>query len=104
MESTVFIPTNYTDAGRLFGVFEIRNVIECVILCIPLALLAIAFSPFGLTGTIVLVSVLDITVGGFAMIGVYDYSLFTFLRIYNRFKKNKRIITYRGTKWINKKA
>ena len=104
MESTVFIPTNYTDAGKLFGMFEIRNVVECFILCIPLTLLSIFFSPFGLTGTIVLVSVLDITVGGFAMIGIQDYSLFTFWRIYNRFKKNKRIITYRGTKWINKKA
>lgn len=104
MESTVFIPTNYTDAGKLFGMFEIRNVVECFILCIPLTLLSISFSTFGLTGTIVLVSVLDITVGGFAMIGVQDYSLFTFLRIFRCYRKNKRIITYRGTKWINKKA
>lgn len=104
MEPTVFIPTNYTDAGKLLGMFEIRNVIECLILCIPLTLLSIFLSPFGLTGTIILVAVLDISIGGFAMIGVQDYSLFTFLRIYNRYKKNKRIITYRGTQWVNKKA
>ena len=104
MEPTVFIPTNFTDAGKLCGMFEIRNVVECFILCVPIALLAILLSPFGLTGTIVLVTVLVISIGGFAMIGVQDYSLFTFLRIYNRFKKNKRIITYRGTPWVKKKA
>ena len=104
MEPTVFIPTNFTDAVKLLCMFEIRNVIECFILCVPIALLTILLSPFGLTGTIILVTVLVVSIGGFAMIGVQDYSLFTFLRIYNRYKKNKRIITYRGTQWVNKKA
>lgn len=100
MEPTVFIPTNYTDAGKLFGMFEIRNVIETVMLCIPLTLFAIMLSPFGLTGTVILITVAVVTVGGFTLIGVQDYSLFTFLRIYNRYRKNRRLITYRGTKWL----
>lgn len=100
MEPTVFIPTNYTDAGKLLGMFEIRNVIEAAILCIPLVLLAIMLTPFGLTGTIILITVTVVIVGGFALIGVQDYSLFTFFRIYSRYRKNKRLITYRGTKWI----
>ena len=104
MEPSIFIPTNYTDAGKLLGMFEIRNVVECAILCIPLTLLCILLSPFGLTGTIILISVLDITVGGFALIGIQDYSLLTFLRIYKRYKDNKRIITYRGTQWVKKKV
>ena len=104
MEPTVFIPTNYTDAGKLLGLFEIRNVIECFILCVPLALLTIWLSPFGLTGTIILVTAPVIAVGGFALIGVQDLSLFTFLRIYTRYRKNKRILTYRGTQWIKRKA
>lgn len=104
MEPTVFIPTNYTDAGKLLGLFEIRNVIECFILCVPLALLTVWLSPFGLTGTIILVTVPVIAVGGFALIGVQDLSLFTFLRIYTRYRKNKRILTYRGTQWIKRKA
>lgn len=104
MEPTVFIPTNYTDAGKLLGLFEIRNVIECLILCVPLTLLTIWLSPFGLTGTIILVTVPVIAVGGFALIGVQDHSLFTFLRIYTRYRKNKRILTYRGTQWIKRKA
>lgn len=104
MEPTVFIPTNYTDAGKLLGLFEIWNVIECLILCVPLALLTVWLSPFGLTGTIILVTVPVIAVGGFALIGVQDLSLFTFLRIYTRYRKNKRILTYRGTQWIKRKA
>lgn len=104
METTVFIPTNFTDAGKLFGIFEIRNVIECICLCIPMTLLLILLSPFGITGTIILVSLFLVPFGGFALIGVRDYSLFTFLRIYNRYSKSKRIITYRGSKWIKKKV
>lgn len=104
MEPTIFIPTNYTDAGKLLGMFEIRNVVECAVLCIPLTLLCILLSPFGLIGTIILIMVLDITVGGFALIGIQDNSLLTFLRIYKRYKDNKRMITYRGTQWVKKKV
>ena len=32
---TYYIPANYTDAGRLFGLFEIRNAIEAVLLGLP---------------------------------------------------------------------
>lgn len=103
MESTIFIPTNYTDAGKLFGMFEIRNVIEAMILCIPLVLLSVTLSPFGLTGTIILVTVIVVVAGGFALIGIQDYSLFKFFHIYKRYKKNKRIITYRGTQWVKTK-
>ena len=31
---TYHIPVNFTDAGKLFGVFEIRNAVETVLLCI----------------------------------------------------------------------
>ena len=104
MEATVYIPTNYTDAGKLLGMFEIRNVVECLAICIPLTLLGIFLSPFGLTGTIILCLVLDIAIGGFALLGVQDVSLLTFLRIYYRYRRNRRIITYRGTQWVKKKA
>ena len=104
MEPTIFIPTNYTEAGKLLGMFEMRNVVECAVLCIPITLLCILLSPFGLTGTIILTMVLDITAGGFALIGIQDHSLFTFLRIYKRYKSNQKILTYRGTKWVKKKA
>lgn len=99
----VYIPTNYTDAGKIFGMFSIRNVLECFVLCIPTLLLLISLSPFGLTGTIILCAVFLIPLGGFSLIGVQDYSLFTFLYIYHRFRRNRRILTYRGLTWKNKR-
>ena len=101
--SVVYIPTNYTDAGKIFGMFETRNVAECMLICIPVLLLLILLSPFGLTGTIILCTVAIVPLGGFSLIGVQDYSLFTFLRIHRRFKKRKRILTYRGLTWKNRR-
>ena len=99
----VYIPTNYTDAGKIFGMFETRHVVECAIVCIPTLILLILLSPFGLTGTIILCASVIVPLGGFTLIGVQDYSLFTFLRIHRRFTKRKRILTYRGFVWENKR-
>lgn len=33
---TYYIPTNFTDAGRVLGLFEIRNLIEAVLLTLPI--------------------------------------------------------------------
>ena len=99
MDENGFIPTNFTDAGKLFGIFEIRNVIECAVICLPILFLILAITPFGLTGTIISICVLLIPIGGFSLIGIKDYSLFTFARIYKRFKKNKRVLLYRGSQW-----
>ena len=44
-EITVAIPANFTDAGRLFGMFEIRNTGEAVFLCVPLAALLMRILP-----------------------------------------------------------
>ena len=38
-EETYYIPNNFTDAGRVFGLFEIRNLIEALVLTLPLLLL-----------------------------------------------------------------
>ena len=34
---TVYIPSNYTDAGKLLGAFALRQVAECAAICLPLA-------------------------------------------------------------------
>lgn len=101
--TTVYIPNNYTDAGKIFGMFEVRNTAEALILCIPLVLLTIIVSPFGLTGTLITTIVLIVSVGGFALIGIHDYSLITFIRLHHRWRKNRRIIIYRGSQWLNTK-
>lgn len=96
MDTTVRIPNNYTDAGRLFGMFEIRNSIECVVICVPIVWLVFGLSPFGLTATMIIASVLTIPIGGFALMGVADHSLFTFIRLYRKWKNKREILLYRG--------
>lgn len=102
-QPVIYIPNNFTDAGKILGMFEIRNVAEALILCIPLILLTVLLSPFGLTGTLITATALTVAVGGFALIGVHDYSLITFFRLYHRWRKNRRILTYRGSQWIDVK-
>ena len=43
------IPTNFTDAGRVMGLFELRNLVEAVVLTIPVLYLCLAFLPFALS-------------------------------------------------------
>ena len=88
MENEYIIPANYTD--------------EAILLCVPLALILLKLSPFGLTGTVILVSAPCFALGGFALTGIQDRSLLDFLRIYISFRKRRRILTYRGTKWISR--
>lgn len=101
------IPTNYTDAGKILGMFEIRNVIEAGSFGIPAILLILFYSPFGLTVTVICGSVIIIPVCGFALMGIHDYSLLNFLRVWLKWRKSRRILLYREerkVKWqINKK-
>ena len=98
---TVYIPTNYTDAGKLLGVFALRHVAECAAICLPLAALVFLLCPLGLTGKIIVCAVLVVPAGGFALLGVQDNSLLTFARLYRRWRKNRRILIYRGSQWIH---
>lgn len=100
---TVYIPTNYTDAGKLLGAFALRHVAECAAICLPLAALVFLLCPLGLTGKIIVCAVLVVPAGGFALLGVQDNSLFTFARLYRRWRKNRRILIYRGSQWVNQK-
>ena len=100
MNRTIYhIPANYTDAGRLFGLFEMRNGVEAVILCAPVLGLCILLAnvlPVSVTAKIVLSLFLLVPVGGFALIGIRDDSLTRFLRIYIHWRRSRRILIYRG--------
>jgi hypothetical protein len=50
---TYYIPTNLTDAGRIFGVFETRNLIEAVVLTLPVLYLCFVCLPLSLTPKII---------------------------------------------------
>lgn len=69
------IPTNFTDAGRVMGLFELRNLVEAVVLTIPVLYLCIAFLPFALSPKIMVTLVTVVPVGGFGLIGVNDDSM-----------------------------
>lgn len=64
------IPSNFTDAGRIMGLFELRNLVEAVILTVPALYLCIAFLPFGLTAKIIVTLVVVVPVGGFGLISL----------------------------------
>ena len=90
------IPVNFTDAGRLFGAFDIRNTVEMVVLCLPILFLCVTFLPFSLTWNIIWTMTILVPLGGFALIGIHDDSLARFLTHWRRFHKRRRILSFRG--------
>ena len=88
---TYHIPVNFTDAGKLFGVFEIRNAVETVLLCIPILFLCLALMP-----KIIVTMAILVPVGGFALIGIGGDSLTRWLKAWMHWRKHRRMIFYRG--------
>ena len=70
------------------GLFELRNLVEAVILTVPALYLCIAFLPFGLTAKII--------VGGFGLIGISDDSMTRWLGYWWQWRRRRRIILFRG--------
>ena len=95
-EETYYIPNNFTDAGRVFGLFEIRNLIEALVLTLPLLLLLFRLLPFELSVKIVIVLAVAVPIGGFALMGIGDDSLTRWLGCWWRWRKARRRIYYRG--------
>jgi len=85
----IIIPVNYTEAGKILGIFELRNLIEAVGLCVPLLFFTLFCLPFAMTVNIVLTAIFVVPVGGFALIGIHDYSLLNFIRVYRKWKKSR---------------
>jgi hypothetical protein len=56
---TIIIPANYTDAGKILGVFELRKLVEAAVLCIPLLALMLFGLPFAITTNIVIAAVIN---------------------------------------------
>ena len=90
------IPVNFTDAGRLFGLFEIRNAIETVLLTLPALVACIAFLPLALTPKIITTMVIVVPLGGFGLVGISDDSLTRWLSSWWRWRKRRRLMLYRG--------
>lgn len=93
---TYYIPVNYTDAGKLFGLFEIRNAIEAVVLGLPILGLCSALLPLTITWKIIVTLCLLVPIVGFALIGLKDDSLTRYLKTWWIWRRGRRVMTYRG--------
>ena len=91
-----FIPTNFTDAGRVMGLFELRNLIEALILTLPALYLCLAYLPLALTPKLIATLSVIVPLGGFGLIGISDDSLSRWLKSWLRWRSHRRIMYYRG--------
>lgn len=90
------IPSNFTDAGRVMGLFELRNLVEAVLLAVPVLYLCIALLPLSLTPKIVVTLVIIVPLAGFGLIGISDDSLSRWLTCWWRWRRGRRLLLYRG--------
>ena len=91
-----YIPTNFTDAGRVLGLFELRNLVEAVILTLPVLYLCIVYLPFSLTPKIITTLSVIIPLGGFGLIGISDDSLTRWLSCWWRWRRARRRLLFSG--------
>ena len=85
------------------GLFELRNLVEAVILTVPALYLCIAFLPFGLTAKIIVTLVVVVPVGGFGLIGINDDSMTRWLGYWWQWRKTPDHFISRGGQNVNLK-
>ena len=68
------IPTNFTDAGRVMGLFELLD----------------------LTPKIIVTLTIIVPLGGFGLIGISDDSMTRWLGSWWKWRRSRRIILFRG--------
>lgn len=90
------IPNNFTDAGRVMGLFELRNLVETVLLTLPALYLCIALLPFSLTPKIIITLSVVVPLAGIGLIGISDDSLTRWLAAWWRWRRRRRVLFYRG--------
>ena len=94
---TYYIPVNFTDAGRLLGLFEIRNTVEAAVLGVPVLFLCAYLLPIAsITTKIIVTLTVFVPVAGFALIGLNDDSLTRFLSVWWHWRRHRRVLSYRG--------
>lgn len=91
-----YIPANFTDAGRVLGLFALRNLVEAVILTLPILYLCVVFIPLSMTPKIIITMAVIVPLGGFALTGISDDSLTRWLATWWRWRRSRRRIVFRG--------
>ena len=93
------IPPNFVDTGTFFGgMFKARNVIEAGILAAGTGVPVFLFLPAGLTVRIIVLCLTSLPLALVALIGISGESLSSFLLIFLRYVKNRRIVGGEGKK------
>lgn len=88
------IPPNFVETGTFFGgMFKARNVIEAGILSFAIGLPVFLFLPFSLTARIIALCLTALPLGMLALIGISGESLSSFLLIFFKYLRNRRVIS-----------
>jgi len=98
VNETYYIPANFTDAGRVMGLFELRNLVEAVLLTLPVVYFCVVLLPLDLMSKITVTLILVVPLGGFGLMGIRDDSLTRWVGSWWRWRWNRRLMTYRGGK------
>ena len=100
---TYIIPPNFVDTGTFFGgMFRARNVIEAGILAAVTGLPVFLFLPLSLTARIIVLCLTALPLVLFALIGISGESLSSFLVIFLKYMKNRRIVGGEGQETLQK--
>ncbi len=87
------IPPNFIESGTLFGgMIKVRNAVEAGILACVIGIPVFVCIPFGLTAKIVTLCLTALPAALVALIGIDGESLSSFLLIWIRYRRNRRVI------------
>ena len=90
---TYIIPPNFIESGTLFGgMIKVRNAVEAGILACVIGIPVFVCIPFGLTAKIVTLCLTALPAALVALIGIDGESLSSFLLIWLRYRRNRRVI------------
>ena len=91
------IPPNYIESGTLLGgMIKVRNAVEAGILACVIGIPVFVCIPFGLTAKIVTLCLTALPAALVALIGIDGESLSSFLLIWIRYRRNRRVIGTTG--------
>ena len=88
------IPPNFIGSSTfLGGLFKVRNVIEAGILAVVIGVPVIFLLPFGVTAKVVILCLTALPAALFALMGIGGESLSSFLIVFVKYLKNRRVVT-----------
>ncbi len=100
VDTSLFIPPNFTDSGKILNTFKTRNFLEAVIFAgIPGYLLwETMFETLGMTTCLIITVFVCVPIMIFCIMGVNDDSLTIFLGHISSFLKNRKKMRFKRIK------